>query len=91
METEKNQERYWRKNLRIIAMLLAVWFVVSFVLVYNAHHLDFIFFGWPFGFWIAAQGALVVFCGIIWYYARTMDKLDEEYRAAGEEESGPSQ
>jgi putative solute:sodium symporter small subunit len=79
--TDKHRE-YWSKNLRLTGMLLAVWFFVTFVLGYFAKELTFTFFGWPFSFWVAGQGALIVYCLIIWYYARTMNKLDIEYGVA---------
>lgn len=79
--TDKHRE-YWNKNLRLTGMLLALWFFVTFVLGYFAKELTFTFFGWPFSFWVAGQGALIVYCLIIWYYARTMNKLDNEYGVA---------
>jgi putative solute:sodium symporter small subunit len=85
MELTEIQLRYWRKNVKLTAWLLAVWFVVSFVATFFARDLNFIFFGWPFSFWVAAQGALVVYVVIIWYYARTMNRLDQEHGVAEEE------
>ena len=80
--------RYWRKNLRITGLLLAAWFVVTFVVSYFARELSFNFFGWPFSFWMAAQGSLVVYCLIVWFYARYMGKLDIEHGVQeGEEQS----
>ena len=76
--TEKHLE-YWRKNLWITAILLFIWFVASFVIPYYARELSFNFFGWPFSFWWAAQGSLVLFVVIIWYYARYMNALDREF------------
>jgi putative solute:sodium symporter small subunit len=76
--TERHRE-YWGKNLRITGILLAIWFVVTFVVGYFARDLNFSFFGWPFSFWMGAQGALVVYVAIIWYYAHYMNKLDQEY------------
>jgi len=70
---------YWQKNLRITGILLAVWFFITFVLSYFARELSFNFFGWPFAFWVGAQGALVVYVGIIWFYGRYMNKLDEQF------------
>jgi putative solute:sodium symporter small subunit len=84
--TERHQE-YWGKNLRITGLLLALWFFVTFVLLYFARDLTFSFFGWPFSFWVAAQGALIVYCLIIWYYARYMNNLDKEYGVAEGEAS----
>ena len=87
MQLTARHHEYWRKNLRITALLLSIWFFVTFVLVFFARDLDFKFFGWPFSFWVAAQGALVVYCLIIWYYARYMNKLDRDYGVAEGEES----
>ena len=85
--TERHKE-YWSRNLRITAVLLAIWFVVTFVVGYFARDVfSFNFFGWPFSFWMGAQGSLVVYVIIIWYYARYMNNLDREYGVdEGEEE-----
>ena len=80
--TERHHE-YWRKNLRLTSVLLAIWFVVTFVMAFFARELATInFFGWPFSFYMAAQGSLIVYVVIIWYYAKAMRKLDEEYGVA---------
>jgi putative solute:sodium symporter small subunit len=82
--TEKHRQ-YWSKNLRITGVLLTIWFLVTFGVGYFARDLDFKFFGWPFSFWVAAQGALIVYVLIIWYYAHYMNKLDIEHGVAEEE------
>jgi putative solute:sodium symporter small subunit len=79
--TDKHRE-YWSRNLRLTAVLLAIWFVVTFVVGYFARELSFNFFGWPFGFWMGAQGSLVVYLIIIWFYAKKMNQMDEEYGVA---------
>ena len=79
MQLTARHHEYWSKNLRITGILLALWFFVTFVVVFFARELTFSFFGWSFSFWVAAQGALVVYCLIIWFYARYMNKLDIEY------------
>jgi putative solute:sodium symporter small subunit len=84
MQLTESHRHYWRKNLRITGVLLAIWFVVTFVVAYNARELSFNFFGWPFSFWVAAQGALIVYMVIIWYYARTMNNMDQEHNVAEE-------
>jgi len=76
--TEKHQE-YWSKNLRITAILLVIWFVVTYVIGFFARDLQFNFFGWPFAFYMGAQGSLIIYVIIIWYYARYMNNLDHEY------------
>jgi putative solute:sodium symporter small subunit len=82
--TEKHHE-YWRRNLRLTAILMAIWFIVTYVVSYYARELDFTFFGWPFSFWMGAQGALIIYVIIIWYYARAMNRLDQEYGVAEED------
>lgn len=79
MQLTDKHRQYWRKNLNITAILLAIWFVVTFVVGYFARDLNFNFFGWPFSFWVGAQGALVVYVAIIGYYAWYMNKLDIEH------------
>jgi len=69
---------YWQRNLRITGSLLAVWFVVTFVAAYFARDLNFKFFGWPFSFWMASQGSLLVYLAIVWWYASRIDRLDRE-------------
>ena len=85
MELTETHRRYWRKNLNITAILLAIWFVVTFVVGYFARDLNFTFFGWPFSFWMGAQGSLIVYVIIIWFYAHYMGKLDQEHGVAEEE------
>jgi len=79
MELTDRHKEYWRKNVTITLILLAIWAFVTFVVGYFARDLTFNFFGWPFSFWMGGQGALVVYVLIIWYYAHHMNKLDREY------------
>ncbi len=77
--TQKHKE-YWQRNLRMTAILLAIWFVVTFVVSFYARELSSVtFLGFPFGFYMGAQGSLVIYVAIIWFYARYMNNLDEEY------------
>ena len=77
--TEKHKE-YWSRNMRLTAVLLFIWFVFTFVMAYFAIPLSEVSFaGWPLAFYMAAQGSLIIYVLIIWYYARAMRKLDLEY------------
>ncbi len=80
MQLTAKQQEYWHRNLRITAVLLAIWFVVTYVVAYYAIPLAEInFFGWPLSFYMMAQGSLIIYVILIWYYARYMRKLDLEY------------
>ena len=77
--TERHRE-YWHKNLVITAILLAIWFIVTFVEGWYARELNqFSFLGFPLGFYMSAQGSLVVYVVLIWIYARYMNNLDKVY------------
>ena len=86
MQLTESHRQYWQKNLNITAVLMAAWFVVTFVVAYFARDLNFSFFGWPFSFWMAAQGSLIIYVVIIWFYAHYMNKLDQEHGVAEVEE-----
>ena len=77
--TQKHNE-YWHKNLVITGILLLAWFIVTFVEAWFARELNaFTFFGFPFGFYMSAQGSLAIYVIIIGIYAWYMRKLDLEY------------
>jgi putative solute:sodium symporter small subunit len=80
MELSARHEEYWRKNLKVTAVLMLIWFVATFVVGWYARELNGItFLGFPLGFYMAAQGSLIIYVVIIWYYARYMNRLDVEY------------
>jgi len=76
-------DRYWRKNLRIMAILLVVWAVAGLGCgVWFAEALNGVRFGgFPLGFWFAQQGSILVFVGIILVYAVVLNRLDARHHA----------
>lgn len=83
METpvkHQGAQEYWRRNLRLMAVLLAIWAAVSFGAgIFFADTLDGIkLFGFKLGFWFAQQGSIYVFVALIYYYAWHMNKLERE-------------
>lgn len=80
MQLTERHRQYWQKNLRITGVLLAIWFVVTYVVGYFARDLNFTFFGWPFSFWVASQGALMGYLLIVALYAWLMARHDDEHR-----------
>lgn len=77
--TEKHRQ-YWRRNLSLTGALLAIWFVVTFVVGWFARDLQsIVIFGFPLPFYMGAQGALLVYVMLVGYYAYCMGKLDREY------------
>ena len=81
MELTAKHHEYWHKNLVITGILLSVWFVVTFVEIWFARELNssMTIFGFPLGFYMSAQGSLIVYVALIGIYALLMRKLDLEY------------
>ena len=90
------RDRYWQSNIRLVLLLLVIWFVVSFgfgilgVDLLNKIKIG----GFPLGFWFSQQGSIFVFIVLIFVYATIMDRRDkkleeDEHRAedAKKEES----
>jgi putative solute:sodium symporter small subunit len=81
MTQEESRAAYWKANLRLLAILLTIWFVVSFgfgILLaqpLNAFSLG----GYPLGFWFAQQGSIYIFIALIFIYAWRMNVLDRKF------------
>jgi putative solute:sodium symporter small subunit len=80
---------YWRRNLRLLAVLLSIWFVVSFGAgILFAGLLNGIRIpgtGFPLGFWFAQQGSIYTFVILIFIYVWRMNRLDREFDVHEEE------
>lgn len=79
--SQKNLKEYWQKNIRIVLVLLSIWFLVSYVFgIFFVDALNSINIGGAkLGFWFAQQGSIYIFVFLIYYYVRYMNKLDKEY------------
>ena len=82
---KNNAEAYWKANVSLIVKLLVVWFTVPFlggiVFVETLNKIS--LGGYPLGFWIAQQGAIYLFVALIFYYAKKMSDLDDEFANGG--------
>jgi len=78
---ENKAKLYWKKNLQLLAVLLGIWFTVSYGFgILLVDQLDKItFFGFGLGFWFAQQGSQYVFVVLIFIYVFKMNKLDKEF------------
>lgn len=82
MAERRGPAAYWRTNLRILAVLLVVWFGASFGLgIFLVEPLNAVRIGgFPLGFWFSQQGSIFVFILLILVYALVMDRLEARYR-----------
>lgn len=79
MQLTEKHKQYWSINLRMISILLVIWFVSTFVMGWFARELNQINFIGPLGFYMSAQGSLIIYVAIIAYYAYYMNNLDKQY------------
>lgn len=81
---------YWKKNLRLMVVLLVVWFAVSFGagILFVEQLNQVVIAGFPLGFWFAQQGSIYTFIVLILVYALRMDRLDDEYGVSERNDDG---
>ena len=79
--SKSDMKAYWKENLGYLAILLSIWFLVSYVFgILLVNQLNTIkFAGFKLGFWFAQQGPMYVFVILIFVYVRLMNKLDKKY------------
>ena len=82
-ETVLRHQEYWRRNIRYVAILLSVWFVVSYgfgiILAEPLNAVQLPGTNFPLGFWFAQQGSIYVFVVLIFVYVWLMNRLDREF------------
>lgn len=78
---QQAREEYWKANIRLVVLCLAIWFVVSFLFgIILVEQLNAISLGgYKLGFWFAQQGSIYVFVVLIFFYANRMGKLDRKF------------
>ena len=81
------QKNYWRSNLKILSILLSIWFIVSFGFgIIWSDSLDQLQIGgFKLGFWFAQQGSIYLFVILIFIYIYLMNRLDKKYKDKSEE------
>lgn len=82
-----NAKNYWYANLKVVGVLLAIWFVAGYVLsIFLVDRLNEFHIGQlGFGFWFAQQGSILVFVVLVLVYALLMDYLDRRYQVGNRE------
>ena len=77
--SQGNGDRHWARTSTLMWIMLAMWIFFSFVIHMFVNQLNAIkFLGFPLGFYMAAQGSLIVFVAMLFWFARAQDKIDRE-------------
>ena len=84
--SEKNNNAYWQANLRLMLVLLVIWFSVSFLagIIFVDFLNQFRLYGYKLGFWFSQQGAIYFFVLLIFVYAWRMNVLDKKFGVSEE-------
>jgi len=82
------QQNYWRSNLKILSILLSIWFIVSFGfgIIWSDFLDQFQIGGFKLGFWFAQQGSIYFLVLLIFIYIYLMNRLDKKYKKQSEED-----
>ena len=82
------KQNYWRSNLKILSILLSIWFIVSFGfgIIWSDFLDQFQIGGFKVGFWFAQQGSIYFFVLLIFLYIYLMNRLDKKYKKQSEED-----
>lgn len=79
MEQKRIRRDHWRRNTRLTGLLLAIWFLVTFGTIWYARELnEIVVAGFPLGFYMGAQGTLILYLILVRIYASRMEELDTE-------------
>ena len=84
-----NKERHWEKTKGLMMLTLAIWFIFSIVIFMFGESLNNgSFLGYPFAYYMCAQGSIIIFVVLIFWFANRQEKIDEEFGFAerGEDE-----
>ena len=81
-EESVESNAYWKANLRLLGVLMTIWFVVSFGcgIMLRGWLDQWSLGGYPLGFWFAQQGAIYVFIALIFYYSWAVRRLERKFR-----------
>jgi|LNFM01.1.fsa_nt_gb putative solute:sodium symporter small subunit len=83
---EPNGGRHWRRTSTLMWIMMALWLIFSFVIHMFAEQLNGIkIIGFPLGFYMAAQGSLIVFVVMLFVFAKVQDNIDREEGVAEED------
>jgi putative solute:sodium symporter small subunit len=83
MENTQRDEAHWAATRGLMLKTLVIWLVFAFIIHFFAAALNgVVILGFPMGFYMAAQGSLIVFVALLFWFASAQDKVDREFGVA---------
>ena len=81
-DSKANQEAHWQKTTRLMLTHLGIWFFFGYIIhmfVVPLNKIVIPILGFPLGFYMAAQGSLIVFVVMLFVFARQQNRIDREH------------
>lgn len=81
--SKESDQAHWRDTTRLMLIHLGIWIFFGYVIHFFVHTLNKVsFIGFPLGFYMAAQGSLIVFVVMLFVFAKQQDQIDRKYGVA---------
>ena len=74
-----NKEKHWEKTKGLMILTLAIWFFFGYVVFMFGSSLNASFLGYPLAYYMCAQGSIIAFVILIFWFANRQEKIDEEF------------
>ena len=79
----EQEDAYWAATSRLMWIHLGIWLFFGYIVHMFVHVLNNItILGFPFGFYMAAQGSLIAFVVMLFVFAKQQDRIDREHGVA---------
>ena len=82
-----SQSEFAARVMRLRLVLLLIWGSVTFCVAFFARDFNFNVLGRPFGFWMAAQGSVLMFLAITWTYALLVNRWERQIQIPSDTET----
>lgn len=81
--TDQNANLWWSRTRGLMFTMLALWFIFSFLIHFFVNSLnEIVILGFPLGFYMAAQGSLIIFVLMLFWFAARQDSIDRQHGMA---------
>tara|TARA_B100001029_G_scaffold93979_1_gene77115 strand:+ start:160 stop:417 length:258 start_codon:yes stop_codon:yes gene_type:complete len=75
-----NKEKHWEKTRGLMLITLAIWLIFGYVVFMFGYSLnDSTFLGYPLAYYMCAQGSIIAFVILIFWFANRQEKIDDEF------------
>ena len=75
-----NKEKHWEKTKGLMILTLIIWFIFGYLIfMFGSSLNNSSFLGYPLAYYMCAQGSIVIFVVLIFWFANKQEKIDDEF------------